>query len=412
MPIQENRSTSVTIDGKDYVYFGGTNYLGLSRRPELMRAGAAAFEKYGFSAGASRVTSGESDLILLLESNLCAFALSEAALVVPAGYMANSMVVDGIDDMVDAWVILPNAHSSIKTPLRQNGKPIITYSDDLDGTSIRERNSIDSESRLAYILEPVDPLTGELFDLNSLVPKLRKHDFLILDEAHSFGVLGDCGRGALEHFALIDSFQKHAVGTGGGAPVAGIGTDNRAAHGAMAINVVAEARRRGALQAPSALIRTGTFSKAIGTYGGFILASADVISQVKQRSGGYKASTALSPVVAGATIEAIRLIQSDRATTVDQLKHNIKLLNGILHELGVDQYRHNAVPIYYLRNSSAITKLREDLPSRGIYIPTVTNYFAEYCEIGLRWTIQAGHTNEHFRFLQQEFSRHLQPASL
>ena len=191
MSIQENRSTSVTIDGKDYVYFGGTNYLGLSRRPELLKAGSDAFEKLGFSAGASRVTSGESDLILTLENELAAFALSEASLVVPAGYMANSMVVDGIDDMVDAWVVLSNAHSSIRTPLRQNGKPVITYKADLDGTSIRKLNNLKDESRLAYMLEPIDPLTGDLFDLSSLVPQLHENDFLILDEAHSFGVLGD-----------------------------------------------------------------------------------------------------------------------------------------------------------------------------------------------------------------------------
>ena len=137
------------------------------------------------------------------------------------------------------------------------------------------------------------------------------------------------------------------------------------------------------------------------------LASSDIISQVKQKSGGYKASTALSPIVTGATIVALKLVQEDRENTVDRLKTNLKTMNALLCELGIDHYRDNCVPIFYLRNSAAITKLREQLPERGIYIPTVTSYFAEFCEIGLRWTIQAGHTEDHFRFLHSELARHL-----
>ena len=70
MPIQKNSSTSVTLDGRDYIYFGGTNYLGLAHRPELLRAATEAFNQYGFSAGASRLTSGENELILALEQEL------------------------------------------------------------------------------------------------------------------------------------------------------------------------------------------------------------------------------------------------------------------------------------------------------------------------------------------------------
>jgi 8-amino-7-oxononanoate synthase len=365
VPIQENRSTSVRIDGKDYVYFGGTNYLGLSRRPELLHAGSAAFEKYGFSAGASRVTSGESDLLLALEKDLAEFALSEAALVLPAGYMSNSMVVDGIEDLVDAWVILSNAHTSIKAPLKQSVKPVITHTADVGETSIRERHNLSAEARLGFVVEPIDPLTGHLFDVRTLLPHLRDNDFLVLDEAHSFGVLGKGGKGALEHFSLSKAGN---------------------------------------------LVRTGTFSKAIGTYGGFILASNDVLALIKQKSGAYKASTVLSPVVAGATREALRILQEEKPSAVDHLHENINFLNSALCDLGFNQYQENCVPIYHLPNSPAVARLREELPSRGIYMPTVTSYFADFCLIGLRWTIQSGHTHEHFEFLVSELSRHLSPA--
>ena len=101
MPIEANNSTSVTVDGVTYAYFGGTDYLGLAHRPELMRAAEKAFQSYGFSAGFSRLTSGESDLLLQLEDSLSEFARSEAALVLTAGYMSNFAVVDALDGVVE-----------------------------------------------------------------------------------------------------------------------------------------------------------------------------------------------------------------------------------------------------------------------------------------------------------------------
>src|ERR1700677_3640700 len=100
MVIEANKSTTVTVDGIEYIYFGGTNYLGLAHRPELMQASARAFEKYGFSAGASRLTSGENDLMLQLEKELSDFANAESAVVLPAGFMSNAVVVDAIEDLV------------------------------------------------------------------------------------------------------------------------------------------------------------------------------------------------------------------------------------------------------------------------------------------------------------------------
>jgi 7-keto-8-aminopelargonate synthetase-like enzyme len=366
MPIERNASTTVVVDGKEFLYFGGTNYLGLAHRPELIAAARDAFDRYGFSAGASRLTSGESDMLLALERQLAEFAEAEAALVLPAGFMSNQAVVDGLEDEVDAWLIHKNAHGSIKAAVARSNKPIFEYDFDSDQIpALHKVYALAPQATLAVFAEPIDPLTGRLLNVAALSQACEKQDYLVLDEAHSVGVLGARGVGALEHFQL-------------------------------------ERRQR--------LIRTGTFSKAIGTTGGFVVASADVISSIKLHSGSYKVSTPLSPVAVAATRAALRLLCDDPGMTINTLHRNIDTCNRELENLGVHEYAGNAVPIYYLRSSAQITRLGERLRAEGIYMPTVTSYFADFCEIGLRWTIQAGHTEEHLHRLFKALAKTLQPV--
>lgn len=363
MSIEQNKSTEVVIDGRQYSYFGGTNYLGLAQRPELMQAAARAFERFGFSSGASRVTSGETAALLSLEAALSAFANAEEALVLPAGYLGNAVVVDAVEDEVDAWVIQPQAHSSIKSALRQSAKPILVDDRTDKRPSLHEHFGLRDGARIAAFTEPIDPMTGELFDLETFEKSLRDSDFLIMDEAHSFGVLGASGGGACEHFTFAQ---------------------------------------------PRRVIRTGTFSKAIGTFGGFVLADSVLVRHMKERSGCFKGSTTLAPPICAATEAALELMKMDRASTVDALKSNISFVNQELGGLGIKGYSANHVPIYNLPNSHAVANLRSQLPMRGLYVPTVSSYFGDLCEIGLRWTIQAGHTKNQLRHLLNAIAEVLQ----
>jgi 7-keto-8-aminopelargonate synthetase-like enzyme len=202
---------------------------------------------------------------------------------------------------------------------------------------------------LGYFAEPIDPLLGTLFDLPALHSTLDKSDVLVLDEAHSFGVLGEHGRGALEHFNIKPSTQ---------------------------------------------IVRTGTFSKAFGAQGGFILADAQQIDKIKRTSNSFKVSTPLSPVSCAASRESLRLVAKEPQSTIKKLKANIEYANSRLSADGFPQMAANVVPIYHLPDSPAVRNLRERLPGMGMYLPSVTSYFADFCEIGLRWTLQAGHDRE------------------
>lgn len=366
MIVQSNASTTVTIDGTSYLYFGGTNYLGIAHRPELLDKAAQAFKNYGFSAGASRLTSGENSLILSLEKQLAEFGRSSNALVMPAGFIANSAVVDGVEDFTDVWVVHTQAHGSITAAISKSRKPVIK--DDFNFTddkrSFRQRHNLSTNTRLCVFAEPIDVMSGSLLHVPSLLAATEQSDLVVLDEAHSFGVLGKTGYGAQEHFAI---------------------------------------------DRPETLIRTGTFSKALGTYGGFILANKRIIDAVKLGSSAYKASTPLTPVVCAAAQEALRLVVEDAPNTVDKLKDNLSRLNNLLTERQVGNFIGQCIPIYNLANSPAVARLRDALPDRGICVPTVTSYFADYCEIGLRWTIQAGHSEGELQTLVSVISDNCSP---
>lgn len=347
--IQENNGTSIVVGGKTFMYFGGTNYLSIAHRPELLSAASEAFYVYGFSAGASRLTSGETFQLLELEEDLADFAGGESALMLPSGYVSNLAVVDALDEKVDLWVVQSEAHRSIISALRQSTKPIKTASKhELDEVLSARRQ----KETIGVFLEPIQPLTGELIDVAAIARQLQPQDFLILDEAHSFGVLGNRGRGAAEHFHIQDNCF---------------------------------------------LVRTGTFSKALGAQGGFVISSGDVIAAVIQKSGTYRASTPLSPVLVAASQAALGLLRQEPETTINKLKTNIALMNAHLFRKGIQHS--NDVPIYNLCGLSRLIEMEAALTKAGVFVPPVGKYFAGAGEIGVRWTMQANHSPEQINLL-------------
>lgn len=363
MLILENNGVSVKIEGESYLYFGGTNYLGLAHRHELLDAATEAFNRFGFSAGASRLTSGESAVLLALEKRMAQFSGSESALILPSGYISNFAVVDAIEDLVDAWVIQKNAHRSILAAIAQSKKVVYLLDDhsgdgriQIGGKSIQYPSfkTCPERFRKGYFLEPIDAMTGSVCDPRPIFESMTSNDFLVLDEAHSLGVLGDGGKGARELFGLASA---------------------------------------------SNLIRTGTFSKAFGTQGGFVLGSGNIIGRIIERSGAYRSSTPLSPVIAAATMESLRLLIESPESTIQKLQSNMQIMRKSLANLNISSNPH--VPIFYASGLESLPAIQSELREKRICVPQVGSYFAGAKNIGLRWTIQANHSKEQMDLLSK-----------
>lgn len=372
MLLSGNESRHVIIADKSYLYFGGTNYLGLAHRPELQNAISSCFQSFGFSSGASRLTSGENDILIALEKELAQFCVAEDSITLPAGYMANQAAVEAIEHDVEFWVIADNAHSSIKTAVRRNANKVIELSSDLLFDSadlfdyICKHFGCSTNSRMAVIVEPINALTGRVNRVDRLVVSMKNRPYLIFDEAQSIGVLGENGKGMAEHFGI---------------------------------------------ELNDLIIRTGTFSKAFGTYGGFVLASKGVIDSLRNSSSAFRGSTSLPPLLCAASRESLRLIKEHPNLTLSRLHGNIRFLNELLAEIEqsesllrfsfVPSQQHT--PIYNLSDFEDLSDLREKIFNKGIYVPSMSNYFPGGKEIGFRFTIQAEHTHDDLRQLVDSF---------
>lgn len=360
MLLSSNESKYVKIDGRDYLYFGGTNYLGLAHREELLAVIQTCFNDFGFSSGASRLTSGENDVVISLEHELAFFCESEAAVSLPAGYMANQAALEAIDSDIDVWIISSRAHSSIASAVKHSKAKVIKtepFNFFESSESLRKILGLDATNRIGIFAEPIDPLTGRVQAINKIVAQLQNKDYLILDECQSIGVLGATGKGALQEFSLAPHTN---------------------------------------------IIRTGTFSKAFGTYGGFVLGSSDFVYKLKANSDGYRGSTSLPPPLCAASREAVRLLRENPSETVVRLKQNIEYLNGLFQKSADlaellswnEKYSEQSTPIYYLLGFSIVSEQRKKLLEHSIYVPSMANYFNDGKEAGFRFTIQSGHEKE------------------
>lgn len=366
MIVSGNRSTEIEIEGRRLIYFGGTNYLGMAHRKELLDAVNIAFERFGLSAGASRVTSGEHELLTELEREIAAFCNAEAAIVMPAGFMANTAAAESIEEDVDTWLVDERAHASILQAVLKTGKEVIVYQTQLLDRAFRERLGR-AKGRLGVFCEPVNILTGQVTDLERIVNFLAPDDVLVIDEAHSMGVLGD---------------------TGGG--------------------IVA---MRPSLRWPANLIRTGTFSKAFGSYGGFAVGSRAMIDQFHSKAPSLKGSTPLPPALCAASRQAVEIAKIE-PSLFERLRGNIDLVNQKLIELGYDNFRDHRVPIFCLPDSPALQAIQADLKESRLFIPSMSKYaIRPGVEIGLRWTVQSGHRREHFDELFALLERRLTGAA-
>jgi 7-keto-8-aminopelargonate synthetase and related enzymes len=349
--VSGNKSTEIEIEGRKLIYFGGTNYLGMAHRKELLDAVNSAFERFGLSAGASRVTSGEHELLTDLEREIAAFCSAEAAIVMPAGFMANTAAAESIEEDVDAWLVDERAHASILQAVLKTGKEVIVYQTQLLDRAFRERVGR-AKGRLGVFCETVNILTGQVTDLERIVNFVVPDDVIIIDEAHSLGVLGDTGGGIVT--------------------------------------------MRPSLRWPANLIRTGTFSKAFGSFGGFAVSSRAMIDQFHAKAPSLKGSTPLPPALCAASLKALEVARKE-LSLFDRLRGNIDLVNRKLIGLGFENFRDHQVPIFCLPDSPALQAIQADLKESRLFIPSMSKYtIRPGVEIGLRWTVQSGHTQEHF----------------
>ncbi|MCC6406747.1 MAG: aminotransferase class I/II-fold pyridoxal phosphate-dependent enzyme [Planctomycetes bacterium] len=318
-------------DGREALAFGGSDYLALAHEPELRRAFVDAAERYGISLAASRATSGTCEEHEALERELARFLGVEATIVLSCGSLANDVACAALArSRAHAWAHA-RAHASLSDALRARVGRVSTFAHPTDIASDAELVAVDG----------VDPMPNRVAPLAELERRLARDGALLVDEAHSLGVLGLHGRGAA-----------------GDVP-----------------------RER--------LVLTGSFSKACGAVGGFVAGPRDLIDAARELPA-YVGSTALSPALAAVARRALELVADGDAKRVKLFRH-VERVRATVRELGFE-LGPDPFPVIPLAFATAqqTAQVRAALLDQGIAVPNV-RYLGDGPQGALRLTLNAAH---------------------
>ena len=284
----------VSIDGREVVLLCSNNYLGLANHPFLVEASCRATRDLGAGSGASRLVSGSMDLHHQLEERVAAFKGADAALVFNSGYAANIGILQrlmGPDDIIFSDRL---NHASIIDGCRLSSARTVVYPHNdweaLD--ALMHREQANRSGNWLIVTDGVFSMDGDIAPLSQLAQLKQRHDaWLMVDDAHGTGVLGENGRGSGEHCGCLDSIDLHM----------------------------------------------GTLGKALGGFGAFVASSRMIIDTLINRSRSFIFSTSLPPGVLAAAIAAFEVIEGDEGRQRrSRLEENRRLFSDTVVRAGID----------------------------------------------------------------------------
>lgn len=354
---QKSAKSTMLIDDKEYIDFSSFDYLRLSSDPDVVKAAQQAIKRYGTSAGASRIVSGETPLHQELEETIAAWLGAEDAMVFGHGHATNVYAISSIVGPNDLIVHDKYMHNSATMGSKLSGATVIPFPhNDLNALDkVLEQNRLHYQ-RVLILVEGVYSMDGDILsDLPKLIEiKDRYKAWLFIDEAHSIGILGETGRGVGEHFG-VDSSKVD--------------------------------------------IWMGTISKALGSSGGYVAGCKSLISYLKHSSPGFLFTVGASPANVAAGLAAIRKVQSE-PQLVAQLKQRAKLFLELAKEKGLNtgtSKDSGVVPII-VGDSDRAAKLADAANQRGISVFAIGYPAVEFNEARLRFFISPLHTEEQIKY--------------
>ena len=348
-----------TVDGREVISFSSNDYLGLTHHPRLRAAAEQAVRDFGVGSGAVRTIAGTLSLHERLERELADFKGTEASLVFQSGFTANTGVLPVVTGEADLIVSDALNHASIIDGMRLSKAPRLVYPHK-DVVALREilaravaegRPDTGEPYRLILVVtDGVFSMDGDICPLPGIVEAAEEVGAAVyVDDAHASGVLGDHGRGTVDHFGL---------------------------HGRVAIQV-------------------GTLSKAVGVLGGYVAGSSALRDLLTQRARPFLFSTSHPPAVAAACLEALAVMREEGGL-FERLWANTRRFKAELARLGFDTGA-SETPItpIMVGESEAAIRFSDRLFEAGVFATSVVYPTVPLDGARLRTIVTAAHTDEH-----------------
>ncbi len=291
IPIEGSEDTEVMIEGKQLIMVGSNNYLGLTHHPKVLEAAEAASRRYGTGCTGSRFLNGTLDLHEKLEADLAAYTGYEAALVFSTGYQTNLGIIQSLVGRDDTVLVDKLDHASILDGCQMSQGETVRFRHNDTADLDQELEHLSGKKGGALIaVDGVFSMEGDIAPLPALIAVAKKHGArLFVDEAHSLGVIGPSGAGAVDHFGVQQDVD----------------------------------------------LIMGTFSKSFASIGGFVAAEADVIHYLKHHARSLMFSAAMPPYAVATVQAALQIIKDEPERRVNLIKNADYLRNG-LQSLGFD----------------------------------------------------------------------------
>jgi myxalamid-type polyketide synthase MxaB len=351
--VQESVAGPVTtVEGRERINYSSFNYLGLSGHPRVNRAAQEAIERFGTSVSASRMVSGERPLHAQLEAGLAGWLGTDDAVVFLCGYLTNVSVIGHLLGPSDLVLYDELVHNSARTGCKLSGARALAFPHNdweaLDGLLRQQRANF---RRAMIVMEGVYSMDGDFPDLPRFIEIKKEHDaLLMIDEAHSLGVMGATGRGLGEHFGV----ERRDVD-----------------------------------------LWMGTLSKALASSGGYIAGGRAIVDYLRTTTPGLVYSVGLSPPDSAAALAALEMMgqEPERA---ERVRQRGALFLRLARERGLNTGKSGgtAVVPVIVGNSLKAMALSQALFDRGINAAPIFFPAVEDAAARVRFFITSLHTEE------------------
>lgn len=346
-PIESAQDTEVIIDGKKVLMFGSNSYLGLTNHPKIKEASKAAVDKYGTGCAGSRFLNGTLDIHLELEERLARYVNKEAAVLFSTGFQVNLGVISCLLDRNDYLILDESNHASIIDGSRLSFSRTLKY-DHNNMSDLRSKLSrLPRDVAKLIVVDGIFSMEGDLVKLPELVELSEEFGVnIMIDDAHSLGVIGHQGAGTASHFNLEKDVD----------------------------------------------LIMGTFSKSLASLGGFVAGTKLTIEFIKHRARSLMFSASMPPASVASVLAALDIIESE-PERIEKLWQNTHYATAQLKDAGFDIGNSESpiLPIY-IRDNDKTFRLTNILHNNGVFVNPVVSPAVASEDSLIRFSLMATHT--------------------
>ena len=345
--IESDQDTEVLINGKKVLMFGSNSYLGLTNHPKIKEAAKKAIDKYGTGCAGSRFLNGTLDIHIELEERLAKLMNKDGAICYSTGFQVNLGVVSALTGRNDYLLLDEYDHASILEGSRLSFSKILKFQHNNMHALEAKLKLCEPDKIKLIVVDGIFSMEGDIINLPEVVRLAEKYNASVMvDDAHSIGVIGKNGAGTASHFGLTDKVD----------------------------------------------LTMGTFSKSLASLGGFIAADKEIINYLKHNSRSLIFSASMTPSSAATVLAALDIMESEP----ERITHLWKLTDYALkafNDLGFDTGRSESpiIPLY-IRDEIKALQMTHMLLEDGIFINPVVSPGVPKEDSLIRFSLMATHT--------------------